>query len=227
MRDGMTPTLLDAVKAPVITSYVAARLEFANETLFLWTGGHPIQPTGSGDSLLDGNVFEPVANGVAIEIGDNTFSYSGSDEFTISLAVPASPNVTLAAAEALPAEYLTRPATIWRAILIPQADPLAQPVWMFRRVRSGAMDKVEILNDGRSHKFTLTIESHQSLVSNATNQTYLDQKNYDPTDTSQDYAASIANGDPAPVKALAGGSSTGGYAGKVQESGYYQNQVEL
>ena len=224
MRDGMTPALLDAVSAPVITSYVAARLEFANETLCVWTGGHPIQPTGSGDSLLDNNVFEPVANGVAVAIGDNTFSYSGSDEFTISLAVPASPNVTLAAAEALPAEYLTRPATIWRAILLPQPDPLAQPVWMFRRVRSGAMDKVEIQNDGRSHNFTLTIESHQSLISNATNQTYLDQKKYDPADTSQDYAASIANGDPAPAKAAVGGSSTGGYAGRVQENGYYQNQ---
>ncbi|HJO66318.1 MAG TPA: hypothetical protein QF469_13360 [Sphingomonas sanguinis] len=225
MRDNMTPQVMSAITAPAITSYLAARLEFANETLFIWTGAHPIQPTGSGDSLLDGNTLEPVANGVAVQIGDNTFSYSGSDEFTISLAVPASPNVTLAAAEALPAEYLTRPATIWRAILIPQADPLAQPIWMFRRVRSGAMDKVEIQNDGRSHNFTLTIESHQSLVSNATNQTYLDQKKYDSTDTSQDYAASIANGDPAPAKAVASSGATG-YGGRSPDGSVYQNQVD-
>jgi hypothetical protein len=206
MRDGITSDVLSIISAPAITTALLARLDFKNETLFIWTGAHPIQPTGSGDALLDGNRFEPLADGVMVDIGENKMSYTGSDEFVISLAVPTAPNTTLAAAETYPAEYQTRPATIWRGLLWPQADPLAAPIWLMRRIRSGAMDKIEIQNDGQTHNFTLTIESHQALISSATNQTYLDQKKYDPTDTSQDYAASIANGDPAPAKATAASS---------------------
>lgn len=226
MRDNTTPEIIGIISAPAITTALCARLDFKNETLCIWTGAHPIQPTGSGDSLLDGNRFEPLAEGVVVDTGENTYSYTGSDEFQISLAVPTSPNATLAAAETYPAEYQTRPATIWRALLWPQADPLAAPIWLFRRIRSGSMDKVEITNDGTNHNFNLTIESHQALISNATNQTYLDQKNYDPSDTSQDYAASIANGDPAPAKSSMVSSLGGGSGGGSNGGRFSQNQVD-
>lgn len=209
MRSGITSQELEIVGGGTVTTAIAARLEFASETVFIWTGVGAIQPTGSGDSLLDGNVFDPLAAGVAVEIGANSMSYSGSDELTITLAVPSSPHATIAAAQVIPGEYQGRQVTIWRALLWRPADPLAEPVWRFRRIRTGSMDKLEVSDDGNSHNLTLTVESHQALVSNATNQTYLDQRRYDPADTSQDYAASIANGDPAPSKpvvSVSGGS---------------------
>ncbi len=201
MRDGITTQEQAVLASPrIITAYLA-RLDFRSETIFMWTGMGAIQPTGSGDSLLDGNIFHPFAEGVLTDIGENSFSYTGSDELTVTLGVPTSPNATIAAAQVYPNEYQGRQATLWRALLYPNSDPLGAPVWLFRRIRTGSMDRLEVQDNGTRHSLILTIESHQGLISNATNQTYLDQKKYDPTDTSQDYAASIANGDPAPSKA--------------------------
>ena len=230
MRPGMSPEIVGAVTAPSITTAIAARLDFKNAPVFVWTGIHAIQPTSSGDSLLDGNTFEPLANGVVVDIGENTFSMNGSDELSISLNVPSAPSIEIAAAQVYPDEYRSRPAVLWRAIKLETGNPLAAPVWMFRRIRSGAMDKVEVQADGMSHKFMLTIESHSGKISNATNQTYLNQRQYDPNDASQDYSVSIANGDPAPTKANTAGvytpSNYGGYYGGGGYGGYrYNNQL--
>ena len=203
MRPGNTPELTAILDAAGITTAIVARLDFKSETLFCWTGAHQITVTGTGDSLMDGQTFEPIADGLPLEIGDNAFSYNGSEALTITLAIPTAPHVVLAAAQTFPDEYLARPATFWRALLMRPADPLAQPTWLFRRIRSGAMDSVSITNDGSEHTFALTIESHASLVSAATNASYLDQARLDPVDTSQKYAAQIANGGLAPT--LSGG----------------------
>ena len=98
MRDGITSTEIDLVSRPTLTTAYAARLEFQSETIFMWTGAHPIEITGSGDTLLDGNRFEPLVAGIMVDVGENTYSYSGSDEFTISLAIPASPSTAISAA---------------------------------------------------------------------------------------------------------------------------------
>ena len=195
MRPGTTQAFLDAVEAAGIRTALLARFDFATGPAFLWSGSHAIEVKGSGDSLLDNNTFDPLANGVVVQIGDNSFSYTGSEALTISLAIPASPSDEIAIATAYPDEWRARPATLWRAIMIQPSDPLAEPGWMFRRVRSGAMDKLEIQNDSTMRTLTLTIEGHASLISTATNSTYLDQPRFDANDTSQRHAVAIANGD--------------------------------
>lgn len=202
-----TPELVSAVSAPTITTALAARLDFRSGTVFVWTGvGSIIAPANSGDSLLDGQTFDALAHEM-VDIGDNTYSMSGSSELPITLNVPAAPDVTIAAASVYPNEYQGRSGVLWRVVKIDTGNPLAEPMWLFRRIRSGTMDKVEIQADGTYHKFVLTIESHSGKISNATNQNYLNQRRYDPSDSSQDHAISIANGNPAPTK----GSSAGGY----------------
>jgi hypothetical protein len=212
MRDNMSADVIGAISAPVITTALFGRLEFQSEVVFVWTGVGSILVTGSGDSLMDGNTFDALADGV-VQIGANSFTKNGSDELTVTLSVPSEPNTAIAAASVYPSEFRARSAYLWRGLLIPPADPLGQPLWVIRRIRTGKMDHVEITNDGQSHQFILTIESHQANISNASNQTYLNQKRYDPTDTSQDFAVSIANGQPAPSSSsaiLSGGSGGGG-----------------
>ena len=224
MRDNSTPELISAISAPAITTYIAARLAFKSETLFVWTGINAIQPNGSGDYLLDNHTFDPLVAGVMVELGENTFTMAGSNELTVSLNIPSDPTIAIAAAQTYPDEYQGREATLWRAIMVRPSDPLAEPAWLWRRIRSGAMDKVEIQADGMSHRFNLTIESHQANISNASNQTYLNQRDYDPTDASQDYAPAIANGDPAPSKTYLGGYAQGASLfGGV--GGYFLNKI--
>lgn len=209
MRDGITQQIQDLLAAAGITTVILARLDLASGPVGLWTGSDEISITGSGDTSLDGMTFSSMAHGVTVEISDNTFSYSGSDALTMTVAVPASPSAEMAALEAFPSEYQGRDATFWRGLLIKNPlTPLAAPQWVFKRVRSGAMDKIEIRNDGSSHTISLTIESHSASISLATNATYMDQTKFDPNDRSQVFVPGLANGGMAPTN----GSATSGYS---------------
>jgi hypothetical protein len=218
------PALVAAVTAPSIVTAIAARLDFKAETIFTWTGVGSIKaPANTGDSLLDNQQFDAIDPDL-VDIGENTYTMGGSGELTVTLNVSSAPPNAIAAAMVYPNEYQGRSAVLWRVVKIDTGNPLAQPVWIFRRIRSGTMDKVSVQADGQSHRIMLTIESHGGKVSNATNQTYLNQRAYDPADSSQDFAPSIANGDPAPTKASANTSySGGGYSGGG--GGYRNNQA--
>ena len=194
LRPGIDQTITNALAAAGITTCYLLRLDFQSEAVGVWTGNGSIQPTMSGDSMLDNIVFDELSQGVTTQIGDNAFSMEGSETFQISLAIPTSPSAQITAAMVHPSEFQARPATIWRGLLIRPSNPLAAPAWVFRRIRSGAMDKIEVIFDGQSHIFTLSIESHAALISSASQSTYMDQDRFDPADTSQRYAVSIANG---------------------------------
>jgi hypothetical protein len=205
MRFGTDTALIAALEAAGITTALMASLEFKNETVNVWTGSHQLEVQGSTDSVLNGKKFEPLVHGVVLNIGDNSFSMSGSDPLEITLAIPSAPSQAISAASVHADEYQSRNATLWRAIMIASPVPGAAATWVFRRVRSGAMDTVKISNDGLSHTFTLAIEGHASLISGASGSTYMDQTRFDRSDTSQYYVASCSNGEPAPAKVSAGG----------------------
>lgn len=205
MRAGTNAELLAVLEAAGITTALMASLEFKSGTINLWTGAHALEVQGSADSVLNGKTFDPIAHGVVIAIGDNSFSMSGSDKLDIALAIPAAPSTAISAATVYPDEYQGRLATLWRAIMIQSPVPGSPATWAFRRVRSGVMDQVQVSNDGQSHQFTLTIEGHAGNISNATGSSYMDQKRFDPADASQDYTQACANGDPAPSKSRSTG----------------------
>lgn len=218
MRVGTNSEILAALEAAGITTALLATLEFKSETINVWTGVGELTVNGSGDSLLNGKAFTPLAHGVVVNIGDNSFTMSGSDALTISLAIPSAPSQAIGAASVHPDEYQGRNATLWRALMIAPPGAGTPPAWVFRRVRSGAMDMVEVSGDGLSHIFTLTIEGHASMISNATGSTYMDQKRFDPADTSQAYVAACANGDPAPQKYSAGSFGGGLFGGAMDRT---------
>lgn len=193
MRDNVTAEWQAALEAQGIQTALMGYLDFKSEPIRLWTGWTTIQPMGSGDIYLDNFVFDPVAEGVPIQIGENTFSFQGSDELSLALAVPENAPDALVAASLDSNEYKGRKAIIWRALMISAPDAATPAVWSFRRVRSGSMDKLSLSNDGQQRLFTLTIESHSASITNASASTYLDQPLFDPADTSQAYAVSIAN----------------------------------
>ena len=200
MRFGTDTALLAALEAAGITTAIMASLDFKSGPVNVWTGSHQLEVQGSTDSVLNGKKFEPLIHGVVLNIGDNSFSMSGSDPLEITLAIPSAPSQAISAASVYADEYQSRNATLWRAIMIASPTPGNPPTWAFRRVRSGAMDTVKIGNVGLSHTFTLALEGHASLISAASGSSYLDQRRFDPADASQEYTVSCANGDPAPSK---------------------------
>lgn len=187
---------LTALAERGVTTAYLVRLDFASETAFIWTGQYEMQPTNTGDPLLDGNTFQPFMSGTPYDVGTNTYSEQGSESLELTLAVPADLPPELVAASINSNEYVARPATVWRALMISQAGLSTPAVWMFRRIRSGSMDTLEFTTDSSQSIVKLTIESHASYISSSSNGTYIDQRKYDPNDTSQDYMSSSLNGQP-------------------------------
>lgn len=226
MRPGIDAQWTSALKSELgITPVILAWFEFESGPVGLWTGTQPIIPTGTGDALLDNRQFEPIINGSLIQIGENAFSYQGSEALTLTLSIPETPTTAMTNASVYPEEYQARTATLWRGIMTQAPQPGVPPVWSFRRVRAGAMDELSITNNGEEHVFTLTIEAHASMVSNANGSTYLDQKKFDPTDTSQDFAVSIANNPNTPSRGITygGGGGGGGGGGRGGGGGGWRN----
>jgi hypothetical protein len=213
MRYGMNAEVLAALAAAGITTAILARLDFKSETICVWTGQERLTVTGSADSQINDMAFDPLVHGVVLDIGENNMSMSGSDVLKISLGIPSDPSAAIQAAIVYPDEYQSRPATLWRAIMIASAVPGAPATWAFKRIRTGRMDTLEISNDGSIQRFILGIEGHAGLISPATGQTYQNQKQLDPTDTAMDYAVSVANGSPVPTKP----GSAGGWAGLAEQ----------
>lgn len=212
MSRGLSSAWTDALQSQLgITTGYLVSFDFLSGPVHVCTLPMAITPAGSGDTLLDGVTFQPISNGVAVAVGDNSFSYLGSEALSLTLAIPDTPTDTMVAAAISADEYQTRTAVVWRAIIVTPAGATSAAEWNFRRVRAGSMDELVIKNDGQQHTLALTIEGHAGMISNASGSTYLDQKTkFDEVDTSQDYAASLANSRGAPAASAAGGGGGGG-----------------
>lgn len=179
-----------------ITTAVLMRADFLSGPCFIWTGQYSFTPTGYSDALLVGNQFDPLATGVPLEISENSFSFTGSDTLQISLGVSDPLPVVLSEAALHATEYKSRRFVMWRAVQFASPELGTPAVWLIERTRLGSMDELEIRRGGGSATFVLTVESHASRISAASQSLWLDQKKIDPNDTSQDFVSSITNGHP-------------------------------
>lgn len=197
-----------------IRTAILAWFDFESGAIGVWTGSHPIT-VSDADTLLNGKTFEPIVQGTMINVGVNNFSYSGSDALTLSLAIPDTPTDAMANASTDSSEYQGRVAIIWRALMVTPPTTGAAAVWAFKRTRAGSMDELNFSANGQTRTFTLSIEGHASIISNASGSTYLDQKKFDSADTSQDSAVNIANNPQTPTSGSQGsyGGAGGGDVG--------------
>lgn len=201
MKPGLSSAWVDALEAAGIRTHWLVRLDFRGETALVWTGPEPLGVMDTGDVELDGRVFQPLDPGIPISLGESSFSYQGSQPLTLACAIKAQPDETLAHAAVDRDEYQGRMAFVWRALLIAPPGPGVPPTWAFRQLRVGSMDEVIVRNSGAGgeHTFSLTIGGHATLMSQASQASWLDQRRFDSADSSQDYAVSIQNGRPMPA----------------------------
>jgi hypothetical protein len=220
MAKGLSQDWVDALAKSGVKSYLMARLDFANESVFVWTGPYPIRPSGTGDAQLDNQTFLPLIPDVVVDVSANTYSLTdGADAMTLTLGISSTSHPELAAAEAFPDEYQSRPAIIWRCMVIELPTLNGPAQYAYRRIRTGSMDQVIVQDDGESSKFVLTIEGFATFVTNSSQSNYLSQQKFDPTDRSQEFAIQIANGEPTPMGSTSvygAGSGFGSNYSRVQ-----------
>lgn len=220
MTKGLGSDWQDALAAAGIRTGFLARLEFLTETIFITTLDTALSVSGTGDDMLDGNTFQPLVEGLMVQVGDSSYSYEGSGAMTLSLAIPASPTAPIVNAAIYPDEYMGRAAYLWRVVMFTPPGLGTPAEWGFRRIRAGAMDQVQVRADGQQHIFTLTLEAHAATISAAGGSTYLDQRRFDPDDRSQDFAVNIANGSPAPARMTGQMPFPGGVPGWPRWGGF-------
>lgn len=79
-------TLADRVTGPVVRPVFVGWLDFADEPAFGWTGPGLLAPTGTGDAILDNNVFSPAEG--AIDVSDFVENMSNGRGVTLTFSAP-------------------------------------------------------------------------------------------------------------------------------------------
>jgi hypothetical protein len=192
----ISPQWTAALASQGITTAYLIRLEFSTETVLVWTGAYALTPVGQGDVKLDGFTFAPLVDGALYDVGENAYSMSGSGPLDLTISTPESLPDVLAQSQINENVYLARPAYMWRAVMISQAGLSTPAVWLFKRVRTGAIDKLSFVADADTSVCKITIGSHATYISNATNSSWADQRRLDPDDSSQDYMYSVTDTQP-------------------------------
>lgn len=189
--DPSTDLLVDS---PTVGWAYFIRLDIESDPILAWTGfGSYAFAPDFQDAALAGQTFQGITHLVA-DVSTVTEGQGGSEAVVLSL-----PGVDITDEAMRQVVYdrrrwQFRQAWLWVAMLSPQGAVVGVPI----RLKSGRMDQMTIVeeNDG-SGTVKCQIESAQSYLSEALATRWSEQKDFDPSDTSQDYVWSLANMTPA------------------------------
>ena len=181
-------------------------LDIKDDPLKFWTGPMAINLSSTGDSLLDGDWS---ADGGLVDIGEIVEDENGSGPSRLEMSAvdPAQPAFKQIIADGR--LWKRRRAVIWMSY-VNDAGVLA---FTPRRKKTGRMDDLRMIQDSDSALITLNIEGFAARSGDALGTRYSEQRDIDPTDKSQDWAADLANKKPDIGSSGSGGGTSGGGGG--------------
>jgi hypothetical protein len=193
-----------AIEGPAFASAYFLFLDFKDDPLRFTTFGQDTVVASSGDAELDGTY--PAFGGRLVDVGDVSNSESGSDTLTITLSGIVSIDTDLLADIGDKSQWQGRLCRIWCRIydengVVPQGAIF--PIY------TGYMSSVRIASEPESQTLQLSVENWLAAFSQASNRSYLNQKDYDPADTSAQATIAASNG----IRRETGGATSGGYGG--------------
>lgn len=180
-----TATALDAS-----TIYPAwlIRLDIKDDPVFVWTGLGPIVFTGTGDTALDGFVFDGVAS--AGTISSIVDAANGSQAVTLQLAGVDLNDATLRQVVFDENVWQARAAWMWLVLFDSTGTMIGAPT----RVKTGRMDQMTVEDQAdNTGAVNCQIESQQAYASEALYTRYSEQTDYYAADISQAYVWDLAN----------------------------------
>ncbi|MEH3107156.1 MAG: hypothetical protein PGN09_07700 [Sphingomonas fennica] len=167
-------------------------LDIAGQPMRVTTGPYSVSfPAGfSDDEDLNGKTFEAV-DGRFVGIGPIHQKEDGADTVTASLSGLAGIDDETMTIIGNKANWQGRDARIWKALLNPDDPTELVSIWAHH---SGYMAVPKITGNAETQTIALDIESWLAFLTQPSNRTYLNQRLFDPGDTSADQAIAIANG---------------------------------
>lgn len=176
-----------ALDAEAVYTAWLFRLDIADDPVIVWTGARDYTPAGTGDAALDGFLFERV--GFPGNIGNVVDGRGGSQALSLSLPGVDLNDEALKQVVKDKRRWQFRQAWVWIATLDANYNVVGVPF----RVKTGRIDKMNIGQGRKGNYVNVTIESHQAYASEVANTKYSELRDFDPTDTSQNYVHDLAN----------------------------------
>jgi hypothetical protein len=185
---------LDSTAKAALNSHFAVAwfiyLDILGDPLRVTTHGADQTFTGTGDSDLDGNTFVAFS-GKPLEVGDVDNSENGSETLTIKLSGIVSMDTALINEIGDKTKWQGRLARIWFRLY----DETGQaPQGAIVSYYTGYMSSVRITAAPESQTIQLNIENYLAYTTQASNRSYLNQKDYDSSDNSAAATITAANG---------------------------------
>lgn len=214
MRNITTPVAA-AFGAPILNIAWIVRLDIEDDPVYAWTGlGQLVIPEGFfQDEKLNGLTFEGLAN--IGEIGKIVDTMQGSQAVKLTLPGVRLDDDALKQIVFDQRRWQGRPGYIWVVPIGDNGILVGEPV----RAKTGKMDNLKLERRQAEGKISLDLESFAAYSQRAPYTRYSEQRDVDPTDTSQDFVHDLANrtagiGDKAnaasPSGTSGGGSTSGG-----------------
>lgn len=196
------PTLDSTAQAALGDHFAAAWyifLDLDGDPLRATTFGQDTTFASTGDVDLDGYTFVAFG-GSLVNVGDVSNSESGSDTLQVTLSGIVSVDTDLLDEIADKANWQGRLCRIWFRLydssgVTPQGAIVSH--------YTGYMSKVGFKAAPKSQTLVLSLENYLAYTTQASNRSYLNQKDYDSADTSAAATMAASNG-------LRGGSGAGG-----------------
>lgn len=190
MTRGLDPELNTELEKDIIRPVWIIRLDIKDDPVLIWTGRGPFVPVATGDVDLDGQTFTGIGN--IGEIGSIQDTVKGSRPLILELpGVDLSKPLLVQVVNDL-RTWQFRDAWVWFGVLDTVNNFVVNPF----RVKTGRMDTMTLENDGTEGSIKVVVESHQAFISRALGTRYSEQREIDPTDTSQNFIHDLANKQP-------------------------------
>lgn len=204
----MDSTAKTAIAGPTFAIASFLWLDISGDPLRVTSHGKNITPASTGDADLDGNTFTAF-DGRALGFSSVSNTDSGSDTLTITLSgiVKDSIDITLINDIANKALWQGRTCRLWFAVY--DQDGVTQQ-GAFVPYYTGYMTAVDLFDSPESQTIQLSVENWLAAFNQASNRSYMGQKDYDSADTSPAATIAAANASRSPGQASAGGSGGGG-----------------
>lgn len=205
----MDATAKAALELPVIAPAWFIYLDVLDDPIRATTHVANIIPTGTGDAELDSQEFIAV-NPRVIEVGDVGQSDGGSDTLSVALSGVVTMDTALLEGIGDRAKWWGRVCRLWFR-LYDETGVTAQGA--FVPYYTGYMSAVKIHPSPESQIIKLEVENYLAAFNQASNRSYLNQKDYDSGDLSAAATISAANGAKHNIGNLPAGWTTGGSGG--------------
>ena len=203
MSRDLTPTMETALAAREVRPVIIGRLDIDGDPIFSWTGPGIFAPTGTGDSALDGQTFDPIAPFVQMSSVSEDQGIGGPVTLTTTAHSDDEPILRQIVRDRR--AWRGKPAYLWLGLLDEQeASVLNNPV----RIKTGVITSMVIAREADNSVVDVVIDTDLGNARSAPFR-YIDHRRYFPDDIFSSFLINQVNRPGGPFRPGTGNQGAG------------------